>query len=282
MDVLITGGAGTVGTAITDHLADREAYDITSLDREEHPDPDVESVVADARDAETVRSELEGTDALIHLARVPMDGGGPSDQAIAWSDAHGENLRLHANTIGAAVDAGVDSIVYASSNHAVGLYEVENAPEIYHPDFDLTVDHTVQPRPDSMYGTEKVYGEGLCRLAADAHDVRCYALRICAVRDPEYDHPYGDAERAVDDGDFERGSDAYETQVARLKCMWQSRRDHAHMVDRCLRDDAVDYDVFYGVSANDRRWFDIDHAREVLGYEPQDDGDDERWESRPA
>lgn len=38
MDVLITGGAGTVGTAITDDLAARDEYAITSLDLEEHPD----------------------------------------------------------------------------------------------------------------------------------------------------------------------------------------------------------------------------------------------------
>jgi nucleoside-diphosphate-sugar epimerase len=133
------------------------------------------------------------------------------------------------------------------------MYEVDHAPDLYFPGYDLTVDHTVQPRPDSMYGVEKVYGEGLGRLAADAHDMQVYALRICSVRDPEYDHPYGDAEAGVDRDEFERDSDEYAEQVARIKCMWQSRRDHAHMVERCLRDDTVSFDVFYGVSDNDRR-----------------------------
>ncbi len=279
MQVLITGGAGTVGTAITDALASRDGYSFTSLDLEDHPDPNVESIVADMRSYEEIRPHFDGMDAVIHLAHVPLKNGGPGDRTIRWTEEHGENLHVHANAIDAAVEAGVDSFVYASSNHAVGMYEVTNAPEIYAPDYELTVDHTVQPRPDSMYGNEKVYGEGLGRLASEAHDVRFYALRICSVRDPEYDHPYGDAEAGVDRGEFERGDEEYDRQVARMKCTWQSRRDHAHMVERCLADETVGFDVFYGVSANERRWFDIDHARRTIGYDPRDDGD--QWEGPP-
>ena len=279
MNVLITGGAGTVGTAITDGLADHEDYSIVSLDLEDHPNPNVESVIADVTDYDETRPHFDNVDALIHLAHIPLEIGGPWEQTIRWTEAHGKNLQAHANAIEAAVDAGVDSIVYASSNHAVGMYEVLNAPDIYYPGSDLMVDHTVAPRPDSMYGTEKVYAEGLGRLAADAHGVQFYALRICAVRDPEYDHPYGDAEAGVARGEFERGSDEYDQQVARLKAMWQSRRDLAHMVERCLQDETVDFDVFYGVSDNDRRWFDINHAREVLRYQPQDNG--EEWDAPP-
>lgn len=279
MDVLITGGAGTVGTAITEHLIDDSYYSFASLDLESHPHQNVDSVIADTADYDDIRPHFEGNDAVVHLAHTPLDIGGPWEQRLHWTEAHGQNIRMHANALEAAVDAGIETFIYASSNHAVGMYEVENAPAIYYPGFDLTVDHTVPPRPDSMYGSEKVYGEGLCRLAADAHGIRCYALRICAVRDPEYDHPYGDAEAGVDRGEFERESDDYDQQVARLKCMWHSRRDLAHMVDRCLRDETVDFDVFYGVSANDRRWFDIDHARETLEYTPQDGS--EEWNAPP-
>jgi hypothetical protein len=52
------------------------------------------------------------------------------------------------------------------------------------------------------------------------------------------------------------------------------------MVDRCLQDDTVDFDIFYGVSDSDRRWFDIDHARDVLGYAPEDSS--EEWDGPPA
>ena len=279
MDVLITGGAGTVGTAITDHLAERDEYDFTSLDLQEHPDSKVDSVIADACDYDAVRESIDRMDAVIHLANHSLETGGPWERTVRWTDTHGDNIRIHANAIDAAVEAEVDSFIYASSNHAVGMYEVLNAPEIYYPNHGVMVDTEVPPRPDSMYGNEKVYAEGLARLAADAHGVSSYAIRIGAVRDPDYDHPYGDAERGVERGDFERGSDEYEEQAARMKGLWQSRRDLAHLVDRCLQDGSVDFNVCYGVSANDRRWFDIDQARAELGYDPQDNGDD--WNAPP-
>jgi len=95
-------------------------------------------------------------------------------------------------------------------------------------------------------------------------------------RNLEVFFPYALASRTTE---WERGDDAYAEQVARLKAMWQSRRDLAGMVDRCLRNDTVGFDVFYGVSANDRRWFDIEHARDVLGYDPEDNGDE--WDAPP-
>jgi nucleoside-diphosphate-sugar epimerase len=170
--------------------------------------------------------------------------------------------------------------VFASSNHAVGMVEVRNAPGLYH-DGEVLAGHDEPHRPDSPYGLTKTYGEDLGRLAAEAHGVRFYALRIGAVRTPEYDHPYGDAERGVDAGDWERGSEAYEEQVARMKGLWQSRRDLAHLVDCCLQDDTVEWDHFYGVSANDRRWLDdLEYARETIGYDPADSA--EEWDAPPS
>jgi nucleoside-diphosphate-sugar epimerase len=276
MDVLVTGANGTVGTAITDHLDD-ERYDFTLLDTEDRDGPS-ETVVADVRDYDAIRPHFDGQDAVVHLALVPGTGG-PDSRKIGWSEPLADNLEGIHNVYEAAIDADLDSIIFASSNHAVGMVEVRNAPAIYH-DEGVRADHTEPHRPDSRYGLTKSYGEDLGRLAAEAHDVRFYGLRIGAVLDPEYDHPYGYAERGVDRGDWERGSDEYDERVARLKGIWQSRRDLAHMVECCLRDDSVEWNHFYGVSANDRRWLDdLDHAHEVVGYEPQDDG--EEWDAPP-
>lgn len=281
MDVLVTGAHGTVGTAITDHLGDDDRYDFTRLDvdeRENTGESPGESVVADVCDYADIRSHFEGQDAVIHLALIPGTGG-PDSRDIGWSDALGNNLEGITNVYEAAIDADLDAIVFASSNHAVGMVEVQNASEVYHEGKPLA-DHTEPHRPDSRYGLTKCYGEDLGRLAAEAHGVQFYGLRIGSVRSPEYDHPYGDAERGVENGRWERGSDAYEEQVARLKGLWQSRRDLAQMVDCCLQDDSVEWDQFYGVSGNDRRWLDDhEHARETIEYEPQDDGED--WDSPP-
>jgi nucleoside-diphosphate-sugar epimerase len=282
MDVLITGAAGTVGTAITNHLSgDDHDYEFTLLDVVEADGPG-ETVVADVRDSDAIRPAFEGQDAVVHLAlmREGAEGFTSNDRDLGWSADLQSNLEGINNVYEAAVDAGVDSLVFASSNHAVGMVEVRNAPAVYR-DEGVVAGHDEPHRPDSRYGLSKSYGEDLGRLAAEAHGVRFYGLRIGAVRDPEHDHPYGDAERGVEAGRWERGSDAYEEQVARMKGLWQSRRDLAHLVDCCLRDDTVEWDHFYGVSANARRWLDdLEHARETVGYDPRDDG--EEWDGPPA
>jgi nucleoside-diphosphate-sugar epimerase len=277
VDVLVTGAGGTIGTAITDHLGDDDRYEFTLLDVDPVDGPG-ESVVADVREYDELRPHVDGQDAVVHLALTPGTGGA-SNPDIGWTDPLADNLEGITNVFDAAVEADLDSVVFASSNHAVGMVELDNYPDVYH-DRGITADHTEPHRPDSLYGLTKSYGEDLGRLAAERHGIRFYGLRIGACRDPEYDHPSGDAERGVDAGRFERGSDAYDEQVARMKGLWQSRRDLAHMVDCCLQDDAVEWDHFYGVSANQRRWLDdLEHAREAIGYEPEDDGDE--WDGPP-
>ncbi|MFB6173790.1 MAG: NAD-dependent epimerase/dehydratase family protein [Halobacteriales archaeon] len=278
MDVLITGPNGKVGTAITDHLYDDERYEFTLLDLEEHPDHPEASVIADVTDYEDIRPHFEGQDAVIHLALIPGTGGA-SDPSVAWNGPLEDNLKGINNVYEAAIDAGLGSVIFASSNHAVGLVEVRNEPDCYYT-FDPVADETEPHRPDSRYGLTKSYGEDLGRLAAERHGVQFYGLRLGAVREPQYDHPYGDAERGVDNGDYERGSEEYEEQVARMKGFWQSRRDFAHMIDCCLQDDSVEWDHFYGLSANDRGWLkDLEHAREAIGYDPQDNA--EEWDAPP-
>lgn len=274
MDVLITGANGIVGTAVLDALGEHDGYAFTALDVEAHPDR--ETVVADVAEYDDLRPAFDGIDAVVHLAVYA-----PGFVDESWDDILRVNVLGTRNVLRAAADAEVESVVFGSTNHVVGMCEREHAPEIYEPGFGLTVDHTDPVRPDSTYGVSKLFGEHDGRFFVETHAYpkRFYALRIASVLPASEDHPYAAAERGVEDGRWERGSDAYERQVRRLKATWFSRRDCAHMVDRMLRDDTVEFDVFYGVSDNDRRWFDVEHARDVLGYEPRDDG--EKWDGPP-
>jgi NAD+ dependent glucose-6-phosphate dehydrogenase len=51
--------------------------------------------------------------------------------------------------------------------------------------------------------------------------------------------------------------------------MWLSYRDCAHLFDSTLRAD-YEYEIVYGISDNERKYYSIERAREVLGYDPQD------------
>lgn len=175
MDVLVTGAHGTVGTAITDHL-DADRYDFTLLDIEDRAEETPHrTVVADVRDYEAIRPHFDEQDAVVHLALIPGTGG-PSSREVGWLEPLGDNLEGINNVYEAAIDANLDSIVFASSNHAVGMVEVQSAPDVYH-DRGIMADHTEPHRPDSRYGLTKSYGEDLGRLAAEAHTVRFYGLR---------------------------------------------------------------------------------------------------------
>jgi len=279
MNVLATGVYGRCGTALLDHLYDRPGDDWTLYNRSDRPDDHryggYDTVVGNVTDAAALRAAAEGQDAIVHMAAYPYVD---SD----WADVHAPNIGGTYNALEAARREEVESFVFLSTNHVMGLYEDELAPELYQPGYGLVLDETDPIRPDSLYGTTKAFGEALGRYYVESFEYpkQFYAIRVCSVRMPEHDHPYGDAEAGVDDGEFERDSEEYRTEVARMKAMWQSRRDFAHQVERCLQDETVEFGIFHGVSDNRRRWFSIENSRARLGYDPQDDA--EQWDGPPV
>jgi hypothetical protein len=255
------------------------AYDITVLDKKREPDYEVtrssyETIQSDITDYESIRPFFEDVDAVIHLAADP-------DVSAQFDSVLQNNILGTYNIIEAAENAGVDSFVFASSNHVIGMYEKEYAPELYTGEVDLLLTHTDPVRPDSLYATSKIFGESVCRYYVEKESTlkKCHSLRIFSVRPPKYDHPYGDAERGVHKGEWGRQSDEYERAVARLQATWLSRRDLGHLVDCSLNSEVQGFDIFYGVSDNDNKWVDISHARQEIGYEPADSADD--YEVRP-
>ena len=274
MNVCVTGAYGRCGTAIIDHLHDSPNYNFTYLNRSDR-DWGFDTHLADITNYEAVFPAFDGQDAVIHLAAFPQVESG-------WEDVSGPNVQGMYNALEAAREAEVETFVFGSTNHVIGMYEDDYAPELYYGDVDLLLDHSDPVRPDSFYGTTKAFGEDLGRQYVELYDYpeQFYALRICSVRGVVYDHPFGDAERLADNGEIERGSDRYEREVARMKAMWQSRQDFAHQVGCCLHDDDVEFGIYNGVSDNDNRWFSLEAARSELGYDPQDNGAE--WNELPT
>jgi NAD+ dependent glucose-6-phosphate dehydrogenase len=237
--VLLTGAEGRVGQAILSELSGE--YDWRLLDRDPPTrDVDHEFIVADVTDEEAVRDAVEGVGAVVHLA------GDPRPEA-PWDSVLTNNIDGTQTVLSAAVDAGVEKFVFASSNHAVGAFETdERTPEMYRSDDEFRLDGTELPRPSNLYGVSKASGEVLGRYYHDHHDLSVVCVRIGNLTK---DHP---------PRDYERG-----------QAMWLSHRDCAHLFDRCLTAD-YGYEIVYGISDNDRKYYSIERAREVLGYDPQD------------
>jgi len=247
--VLLTGAEGTIGTAVREHLGDRFELVLLTLTPQ-----DFSSHVADISDLDSIRPAFENIDAVVHLA-------GSASLEAAWDDVLRNNIVGTYNVFEAAREAGVARVVYASSNHVVGMYELDGAPAIYDADDERSVDETTEIRPDSLYGVSKAYGEALGRLYMERHGLRVYCLRIGAVR--AHDDPNASTGNALIELDAE-------AQRNRLRAVWLSRRDCAELIGRCLDVDDVPWAVVYGVSGNPRRFWDLDHARELLGWAPQD------------
>lgn len=271
MKILLTGAFGRVGTSVIDHLMDQ--YEFSLLDKRSHPE--LESTSTDVSEYSVFAATASDHDGIIHLA------GNPSVEA-SWPETLTSNILGAYNCFEIARREEVSKVIFASTNHVVGMYEQELAPDLYEPDFDFMIDSSTPIRPDSHYAVSKLYGEAVARYYVESFDYprQVFNLRIGSVRGPDNDHPYADAKNQVASGELERGSSEYQQAVNRMKATWLSRRDMAQLIDCCLINTDVQFGIYYGVSDNERRWFDLENARSEIGFEPTDSADD--WNEPPT
>ncbi len=229
--VLITGANGTIGRTLTEHLGNDYDLRLHMRSAPDH-DPGHEVMTADITVFDQARPLMDGIDTVLHLAADPA-------VPASWESAHQNNIVGTYTVLEAARQAGVRRIVFASTNHVMGMYDRNAEWPVY---CDLPV------RPDSYYGVSKAFGENLGRYYYDEWGLEFIALRIgwFVAEPPSVEHG-GEVGRA----------------------MWLSPRDCAQVFRRATEAD-VPFGIFYAISANpDRRW-DITDTIVKLGYRPQD------------
>ena len=237
MKVAVTGGTGLIAGVMRLFLSERFAF--RWLSEED----------ADVTDLEAVERAFAGMEAVVHLA------------ANAESDASWDEL-LPPNVIGAyhafeaARRAGVRRVVFASSNHAMGMY-MHDDDRFADADQPAEVGTDAPVRPDSLYGASKAWGEALGRLYAERHGLEVVCLRIGWV--PEEDEPPSSTEMRTEPPKVAR----------RAPGMWLSHRDCATLIAAALTAD-VRFAIVNGVGDNQGRWFSLDEGRRLLDWEPQD------------
>ncbi len=153
-----------------------------------------------------------------------------------WEQVLPANIVGVHNVFEAAHMAGVSRVVFASSHHAIGFYRRGD-----------TIPGNVAPRPDSYYGVAKVFGEAMGRFYADKFGLSVVSLRIGAYRPAPLE--------------------------PRHLAVWISPRDMVELVRCSIEAPPLHYCVAYGVSANDRSFWDNREAA-VLGYVPRDNAED--------
>ncbi|MBM3822435.1 MAG: NAD(P)-dependent oxidoreductase [Verrucomicrobia bacterium] len=232
--ILLTGAAGRIGSVIVPLL--RQYYALRLLDLAPlTPERDDHIVRCDLRNFVALKRACKGVRALVHLAAV-------SDEADFHSKLLPMNLEGAYNAFEAARQAGLRKVVFASTAQTVLNYGKGHwvTPEM-------------PPRPFTVYACTKVFGEALARYYADTHGMSVIVLRICYFR--SYDDPL----LRVPGHDVQRE--------------WVSPKDLTHLLVKCLKKD-ISYGLFFAVSNNTGRYWDIRNAQEILGYNPQDNAVD--------
>jgi nucleoside-diphosphate-sugar epimerase len=252
LKLLVTGLSGVVGRALRPVLEER--YELSSLSRSgANGLPGSHVFRADIADIDSLFPAFRGVDVVLNLA---ADGGqsSPHGMNAGWDSMLRNNIIGAYNVLEAARQCGVSRVVLASSGATVNGYEldepyrrlvsVEEAPP---PESWKMIDEFAEPKPVSLYGVTKLFGEDLGRYYALTTPMSVINLRISSC---------GPEDRAG---------------PGRAQANWSSYRDLQQLTIKCIEAPPhIKFDIFWATSDNAKLYRDNRHAKEVLGYKPQD------------
>lgn len=230
--ILLTGACGNIGKKLSVGL--RQLYDAVLLDRIADDETGIE--YADfTQFREDWACRFPSVDVVVHLAANPHTNAN-------WSELLPDNVDSVLNVCTACVRGGVRHLVFASSCQTMEGYRDRDAGLI-------TAD--LEPLPVNSYGVSKLIGEKICRHYADHYQLSVVCLRI---------------------GWVPRGGDhvARTASNAWLRRKWLSGKDLIHVFSRAIEAEGIGFGIFYAVSNNVGMRWDLDPARRVLGYRPED------------
>lgn len=227
LTIAVTGSDGYLGRITQQHLLARGAT-LRLLDRAGSSSGNVNayaSFVGSIADRSVVARTFKDAEVVVHLA---------ADLSVdSWDDILENNIQGTYNVFEEARLAGVRRIIYASSHHVSGMYPTAVAP--------IGVD--APPRPDSLYGVSKCFGEALARYYWDKYGLETVALRIGSARPQPLE--------------------------GRERYTWLSEKDYCGLLDASLDALEVGFTPIWGISNNDGAWWDNSKASS-LPYFPKD------------
>jgi UDP-glucose 4-epimerase len=179
--VLVTGGAGTIGSTIVDQLLEAGVGRVRILDNlvrgrranlsDALADPRVELIVGDLRDVDLVHDVVKGSDLVFHQAAIRITQCAEEPRLALEVLVDGTFSVLEA-----AAQHGVDKVIAASSASVYGMAEQFPTGERHH-----------HHNNDTFYGAAKSFNEGMLRSFHAMHGLRYVALRYFNVYGPRMD-----------------------------------------------------------------------------------------------
>ena len=238
--ILVTGAAGNIGSYFAENSHQR--YDLRLMIRpsdQEKKSDGVEKirrlgelVVGELSELEKLKEFCRGVDTVLHLAANPSPNA-------TWDSVIEDNITGTYHTFVAAKSAGCRRVIYASSIHAVSGYPA-----------DVQVKTSEPVNPGDLYGVSKCFGEALARYMAEQEGLSAICLRIGAFQPRES----AESEKGVS-----------------MMDAWVSQRDLNQLIEKCIDVENIKFAILHGLSDNRFKRLDISDARELVGYDPQDD-----------
>jgi len=169
--VLVTGGAGFIGSCLTEMLTHRgvsvKVLDNLSLGRREWVPAAAEFIEGDIRDLDVCRRAVSGCTAVFHMAAMSRSAASLTNIEECTSS----NVLGTQNVLGAAREAGVKKVIYSGSSTYYG-----NQPAPHHE--KLAGDFL------NFYGLTKYVGEEYCLMFDRLYGLPCVVLRYFNVYGP--------------------------------------------------------------------------------------------------
>ncbi len=252
LKLLVTGLNGVVGRALRPALEER--YEISALSRSGVDGLPKDRVFkADIAELDSLYPAMKGIDVVLNLA---ADGGQSSALGMdaGWDAMLRNNIVGTYNVCEAAKQSGVSRVILGSSGATANGYELEepyktlvSEDDIPIPDSWPMVNEFSEPKPISLYGVTKLFGEDLGRYYALTSDMSVINLRISSCGPIDEAGP------------------------GRAQANWASYRDLQQLTIKCIEaPPEVKFDIFWATSDNRKLFRDNAHAKAVLGYKPED------------
>jgi UDP-glucose 4-epimerase len=175
MKIVITGGAGFIGSNLAEELSKKHEVaiidDLSTGRAENVKDIDAKLVRGSITDPDMLKETFRGVDYVFHQAALPSVQRSVDDPVLA----NEVNVCGTLNVLVAARDAGVAKVIYASSSSVYG-----DTPE-------LPKRENMKPDPKSPYAVTKLTGEYYCRVFNEIYGLNTVALRYFNVYGPRQD-----------------------------------------------------------------------------------------------
>jgi len=172
MKYIVTGGAGFIGSHITDRLIDL-GHDVVVVDnlllgKREFVNPKAKFKKIDIRNFKKLSKAFKDVDAVFHLAADPRLQLSIEDPITT----HEINVTGTLNVLKAAVDNKVKKVVFSSSC------------SVYDDEVDLPIGETGKTQPKNPYSMHKLMGEQYCQLFGELYGLETAVLRYFNVFGP--------------------------------------------------------------------------------------------------